>query len=451
MMTTRAQANAPPKRKTGQNSGKGKQKEKTPEPVLPEPVLPEEEEFLVEESESEGSEQEAEASSDESSSEESEAEIPDHEESSEEDLSSIRHDNDWEAGPSGREAPITKPKRNRNHASEQQKGHTRKIVKDENFYKERLPRGLFQKISNPVQFLRRCAVYREACEVTSHGLCNPAATNALRRKLVNELQCTELVGLTESASKGRFNQTVGLVLQECFDYDLRKARIEIRNMRQNTNESLKEYTSRAIALWQAIDILKSVDDGVLDFTPPPKKKEAVRIWALGITDERLEEFKRLGMDDKSLWNGEVSEIMEHRREAERWLAGRELIRSHRTHNPAPTRNKQQQRPVVATMAPPTQVEPADGGRERRIPRPRRGRPEGPQREDQNRHEAPCRICQKGTINRRKGCSNVLCPTKIVFCRDCQEMTYHLVNGCSTAGCKSNRGTSQPLGNGRVRE
>ena len=132
---------------------------------------------------------------------------------------------------------------------------------------------------------------------------------------------------------------------------------------------------------------------------------------MGITDKRLEEFQRLGMDDRSLWKGEVSEIMKRRRkQAERWLAGRELIRSHQTHNLVSTRNKQRQRPVVVTMAPLSQVEP-DDGKEGQWSRSQRGRPEGPQRGDQSCHKVPCRICQKGSINRRKGCSNVAMPNK----------------------------------------
>ena len=106
----------------------------------------------------------------ESSSEESEIEIPDHKEPNQGDLRTTRHNNHPEAGSSGHKLPTTKlpttkPRRTRNHASKQPKGHTpQKVVKDENFYKERLPRDSFQKISNPVQFLRRCAVYRDACQ-----------------------------------------------------------------------------------------------------------------------------------------------------------------------------------------------------------------------------------------------------------------------------------------------
>ena len=324
-------------------------------------------------------------------------------------------------------------------------------TRDDQWYSRVLLDKLFEGMKTPEEFLRMCSVIRESLDFPVEGRGPPAATSALRAKLIAHLHCPGLEGLAKAAREGDISRMEGLVLLEHFGYGLKKAYDAVRTMRQAPGEPLKDYTRRAVDLWRGIQRTKLVDKTDLDEECRIPKDRAARLWAIGITQRELHRFVELGIDGLWFDKKEASWLMELYGKAEAWLATRAKFDGCPILQPTTAHARGRQRQLVATIAPPSQVEPADGGRERQIPRPRRGRPEGPQREDQIRHETPCRICQKGTINRRKGCSNILCPTKIVFCRDCQEMTYHMTNGCSTAGCRSNRGTSQPLGNGWVRE
>ena len=320
-----------------------------------------------------------------------------------------------------------------------------------NWYLQQLPDGLFIRNPTPTEFLLRCTTLRETLQVSPEGVCNPEATQALRTKLISQMDCVEIEGLAEAAMEGLFNRVVGLVLLERLEYDLQKARAEVRKMKQNADENLKTYTKRAIALWWAIDRLELVDDGNLDFSPPPQKKEAVRIWALGIRDERLDEFVKAGFDDESLMRGKVSELTTHRVKAEAWLARRELLRPRPRHNPTPTKCRQQQRPLMAVMTTPSQPENNNGRGQwnpTQQPRPQQRAAEMQRPGDQG---AKCKHCPNGTVSTRKGCDNSLCESKVVVCFACQERSFRHGQGCRTLGCRANPETRQASGNGRVKD
>lgn len=299
-------------------------------------------------------------------------------------------------------------------------------------YSERLLDSFFKDVKTAESFLWICPIIRESLEFPENGIGPPAATEALRAKLVGHLQCCGLEGLAKAARDGDINLMEGLILYKHFGYNLRTAYAAVRALTQRQGEPLDSYTRRAIGLWQGIRRVALVDRRPVDEERKIPEIRAPRLWVIGIRQANLEGFRKRGIDMK--WfdraDADASSLKDLCDKAEDWLATEELYGSPQKPKPSSTVKNGPYRAVAAIM-PPAQTENISHGERQNARRELRYRTT-PER--QGEESAPCLSCLNGTVTRRRGCSNLACGSRLRQCHFCLQFTFLPNRGCSTVGC-----------------
>lgn len=317
--------------------------------------------------------------------------------------------------------------------------------------KELLPDYLFNSKPTPTEFLTNSAAIREALELQEEntGTAPVTATRVLRTKYSSRMGCGTLEGLSTAANRGEIDRMEGLILRHHLGYSLKKAHEAVFNMEQGNNESLRNYTNRAINLWRGIGLVSSTEPKDLEARFQATKDRAGMYWIAGIRQPDLELFINKKICDDTLVSVQVTELKKLCREAEDMLERLEDVKRSTVLHPTQTSAKNKHRQLVAAMTPPSQAE-TENGRERWNPtqQPRRQqRAAEPQRPGDQR--AMCEHCSEGTFTWGKGCDNPLCRSKARPCRYCQKLSFYPRRGCDTPGCQPIRELRRASGNGRA--
>lgn len=298
-------------------------------------------------------------------------------------------------------------------------------------YSERLLDSCFKDVKTAESFLWICPIIRESLEFPENGIGPPAATEALRAKLVGHLQCSGLEGLAKAARDGNINLMEGLILYKHFGYNLMTAYAAVRALKQRQGEPLSSYTRRAIGLWQGIRRVALVDRRTVDEECKIPEIRAPRLWVIGIRQTNLEGFRKRGIEMKWFDPADASTLKDLCDKAEDWLATEELYESPPKPKPSSTPAKNGPYRAVAAITPPARTENISHGERQNVRREPRYRTTP---EQQGEESAPCLSCSNGTVTWKRGCSNLACDSRLRRCRFCLQRTFMPNRGCSTVGC-----------------